>query len=62
MGYWLPIRPIVLVLAFEELVTSHRFSSMEIDGKEVKAQIWDTARQDRFHVVILCTTKVYHSL
>ncbi|KAK9169354.1 hypothetical protein Syun_001494 [Stephania yunnanensis] len=32
--------------------------SMEIDGKEVKAQIWDTAGQDRFRAVILCTTKI----
>ncbi|KAK9160750.1 hypothetical protein Syun_007091 [Stephania yunnanensis] len=28
---------------------------MEIDGKEVKAQIWDMARQDRIRVVILCS-------
>ncbi|KAL8520836.1 hypothetical protein ACS0TY_011404 [Phlomoides rotata] len=25
--------------------------TLEIDGKEVKAQIWDTAGQERFHVV-----------
>ncbi|CAD6225315.1 unnamed protein product [Miscanthus lutarioriparius] len=32
--------------------------SMDIDGKEVKAQIWDTAGQERFHAV---TSAYYHS-
>ena len=31
--------------------------SMDIDGKEVKAQIWDTAGQERFHAV---TSAYYH--
>ncbi|KAK9108062.1 hypothetical protein Syun_024073 [Stephania yunnanensis] len=59
------VRPTVLVLAFEELVTSY-CPSMEIDGKEVKAQIWDTARHDRPNsvkfVLIKRGIKIIHGL